>query len=166
MLPLSSREDWHGFSCALVSTRVLPPRVFRCFGIASSYLAAGSAHAASSREVANQLRNETGARTKALAAGRTHRLWTARAVLISPLPPVSEGSAAKARCGYSVISWGAWYMCQQKHSDGVSFRGKKACLDCPMMKKQLKMRSEWLIELSTMSYGSTSLCIANSACNG
>ncbi len=44
---------------------------------------------------------------------------------------------------------------QQKHLDAASSREKVACPDCPLKKNQHEMGLQRLVELSTMSYGST-----------
>ncbi len=43
----------------------------------------------------------------------------------------------------------------QKSSDGVSLWEEKACLDCLITKNRPEMRSQRLVELSTISHGST-----------
>ena len=48
-------------------------------------------------------------------------------------------------------------MCEQKSSDGAFFQHKVACPGCPMTKIQPEMRSQELVKLSTISYGSTAL---------
>jgi len=53
------------------------------------------------------------------------------------------------------MSWSEWAMCQQKKSDGVSLQDEMACLDCLITKNRPELRSQGLVELSTISNGST-----------
>jgi hypothetical protein len=46
-------------------------------------------------------------------------------------------------------------MCQQKISDGASLREEQACPDCPLTKNRPVKGLERLVELSTISNGST-----------
>ena len=50
-------------------------------------------------------------------------------------------------------------MCQQKNSDGASLREEKACPDCLMTKNRPEVGLQRLVDLSTISNGSTSLIL-------
>lgn len=55
------------------------------------------------------------------------------------------------------MSWSGWVMCKQKKSDGASLQDEMACLDCLITKNRPEQRSQGLVELSTISNGSTHL---------
>ena len=97
-------------------------------------------------------------RTPAMAAGRTHRRWTACEVLSCPLAAGFHLRATEARCGCRVMSRGRRCKCQQKKSGGASFQGEIACPDCPRTNIQPDMPLQGLVKLSTISYGSTQQC--------
>jgi hypothetical protein len=49
-----------------------------------------------------------------------------------PLAAALRLRATEVRCGWSGMSQGSWYMCQQKYSIGDALWQEKACLDCPL----------------------------------
>ena len=61
----------------------------------------------------------------------------------------------EARGGCGVIPWGGEGKCEQKSMDEAFLQEKVACLDCPLTKTSLKEVCRGLIDLSTMSHGST-----------
>jgi hypothetical protein len=61
----------------------------------------------------------------------------------------------EARGGCGVIPWGGEGKCEQKSMDEAFLQEKVACLDCPLTKNSLKEVCRGLIDLSTMSHGST-----------
>jgi hypothetical protein len=76
----------------------------------------------------------------------------------SALLPLATGfrlRAMKVRCGCGVMPRGDEWRCQQKRSNGVSLQDEVACLDSSLTKNSLKEVGRCLIDLSTMSHGST-----------
>ncbi len=56
---------------------------------------------------------------------------------------------------WSVVEWSGWARCKQKKSQWVSLEDEMACLDCPLTKNRREVGSQGLLDLSTMSHGST-----------
>ena len=53
------------------------------------------------------------------------------------------------------MPWSVWVMCQQKKTDGISLQDEMAGLDCLIAKNRPELRSQGLVELSTISNEST-----------
>jgi hypothetical protein len=56
--------------------------------------------------------------------------------------PLAAGlrlSATEVRCGWSGMSQGGWYMCQQEYTMGAALLDPGACLDCSLAKNSLKL---------------------------
>jgi hypothetical protein len=83
----------------------------------------------------------------------------------SALLPVAAGfrlSATQARGGRSVMSPASRCRCHQKNSMRASLREKVACPVGPMTIIQHKTCSQGLVDLSTISHGSTSEPVVSS----
>jgi hypothetical protein len=117
-------------------TPVRSPRVVACVLSfrASSPIPTSSAHAATRARGQTDCATLSPANSGDGSRQNTSTMDGARGALL-PLAAGFRLRATTARGGCRVISRVDWYMCQQKHSDGASLREKKACLDCPMMKK-------------------------------
>ncbi len=74
------------------------------------------------------------------------------------LTPLAAGlrlRASESRGGCIAMSEGDWYICPQRLSDRASLREEKVCPDCPLTKNRPERDLERLLELSTISNGST-----------
>ena len=90
-------------------------------------------------------------------SGKNHSTMDSARGAVLPLATGFRLRASESRGDCSAMSWGDWYMCQQKMSEGASLREEKACPDCPMTKNRPEMGLERLVELSTISNGCTEL---------
>jgi hypothetical protein len=98
-------------------------------------------------------------RTPAMAAGRTNRRWTAREVLSSPLPPVSACAPLKPDVG-EVSCRGVCVSCASRRNRmGSHFKMRRPVWTASSPQTGPNGVCRELVELSTISYGSTRLSL-------